>query len=65
MRAEGVFKVILNVRILKNMPLMHRKDSKFVEFIACETVPDFTKFLIKTSSVDVAQDLYQAIKDII
>ena len=46
MRAEGVFKVILNVRILKNMPLMHRKDSKLVEFIACETVPDFTKFLV-------------------
>lgn len=65
MRADGVLKVILNVRILKNMPLMHRKDSKFVEFIACETVPDFTKFLVKTSSIEVAEDLYRAIKDII
>lgn len=65
MRAEGVLKVILNVRILKNMPLMHRKDSKFVEFIACETVPDFTKFLVKTGSVDAAEELYRSIKDII
>jgi hypothetical protein len=65
MRAEGVLKVILNVRILKNMPLMHRKDSRFVEFIACETVPDFTKFLVKTGSVEAAQDLYKAIKDIV
>ncbi|RKO84690.1 hypothetical protein BDK51DRAFT_50694 [Blyttiomyces helicus] len=49
MRADGVFRLILNVRIVSGMPCKAR-DEKFVEILACEAPSQITKFLFKVAN---------------
>ena len=64
MRAEGVLRVILNVRLLPRLPLKMR-DDKYVEFLACEKGTEWVKFLVKLGNRDAAEALYQAILEIV
>jgi hypothetical protein len=64
MRAEGVLKVILNVRVAAKLPVKLR-DEKYIELLACENPPSLTKFLIKVGNPDVAKGLYDAICKVI
>ena len=60
MRVDGVLRLILNVRIVSKMPCKLR-DDKYVEIIACEHPPEFTKFLFKLGNAEQAKLLYDAI----
>lgn len=46
MRADVVFRVILNVRVNLDL-LCNLRDEKYIEMIACETPPEMSKFLLK------------------
>ncbi len=48
MRTEAVFKLILNVRIIPNMPCEIVQDI-FLRIVGCETPPDLTTFLVKVT----------------
>lgn len=60
MRAEGVLKVILNVQIVAGMPAKLR-DDKYIEIIACEKPPAFTKFLFKLGNKENAKAFFDSI----
>ncbi|KAL2918223.1 Ran-binding protein 3 [Polyrhizophydium stewartii] len=61
MRADGVLRVILNVRIIPGMP--HKlRDAKFIEIVACEKPPTLTKFLFKFGNPDAASAFLSAIE---
>ncbi|KAJ8329468.1 Ran-binding protein 3 [Batrachochytrium dendrobatidis] len=61
MRADGVYRVILNVRILPSMPF-HLRDDKYVEAVACEKPPSLTKFLFKFASNEVASSFLSSLE---
>ena len=67
MRAEGVLKVILNVRVTAEMPIKMR-DDKFIEIVAFEKQPNFTKFLFKLGNkektMQLQEKLLQAVKTV-
>lgn len=64
MRADGILKVILNVKIIPNMPCQQR-DEKYVELLACENPPQLTRFLFKFSNKDQAEELIDALQDVL
>ncbi len=63
MRAEGVLKVILNVYIVPGMPAKLR-DDKYIEVIACEKPPEFTKFLFKLGNKETAKSFFDSILEV-
>ena len=64
MRADGVLRVILNVRVVPQMPCKQR-DDKYIEIIASEKPGIFTKFLLRLGSKDGASQLYASIMKIL
>ncbi|KAH6594723.1 hypothetical protein BASA50_006399 [Batrachochytrium salamandrivorans] len=62
MRADGVLRVILNVRILPSMPC-HLRDDKYVEAVACEHPPTLTKFLFKFANNEVAASFLSSVEE--
>ncbi|KAI9321997.1 hypothetical protein BDR26DRAFT_1015480 [Obelidium mucronatum] len=62
MRAEGVLRLILNVRVLPGMPCQIVQD-KFVQFSCCEDVGTrLTRFLVKTANENAALKLLNHIR---
>jgi len=56
MRADGVLKLLLNVKVFKDMPIEQVQDS-YVRFGAIESGNKLTTFLAKTSNSDSAFEL--------
>ncbi|KAI8614840.1 hypothetical protein BC830DRAFT_349440 [Chytriomyces sp. MP71] len=62
MRAEGVLRLILNVRVLPGMPCQIVQE-KYVQFACCEEAGDrLTRFLVKTGNAAAAMKLYNHIR---
>ncbi|KAJ3071123.1 hypothetical protein HDU98_005806 [Podochytrium sp. JEL0797] len=61
MRAEGVLRLILNVRVIPGMPCQIVQE-KFLQFACPEEGATFTRFLVKTANGNVAERLFNEIQ---
>jgi hypothetical protein len=63
MRNDGVFRVILNVRIQEKMPIKLRNEN-FIEFIAVED-GQLRKFLLRLKNGQLAKKAYDSMVEVI
>ena len=61
MRADVVFRVILNVRLLPEMPFQLRNE-KYLETVACEKPDQVTKFLFRFKNAQEAEECLKQIE---